>query len=77
MRTLYQSIRLVLDDLDSTCTTKHHGTSKNDMELNYFPIVASYCSDISEGKDVSGFPRGLSVRRIGIRCLSAMKDIRQ
>lgn len=75
MPTLHQRMRIVLADLDSTCTVGFLARLKNNMELNRFAIRSSHCCNISVGKNVSGIRHVLSVRRPCVRYWSAMEDI--
>lgn len=62
MYTFHQSMRMILDDQEPTCISGFLDRSKSSTELNRFHILASYCREISKGKDVSEVRHKLSVR---------------
>lgn len=71
-------MRIVLDDVESICTARFHVRSKSNMELDCFPILASYYYFvIRENEKVSGIRQRFLMRRPCIRYLSKMDDLRQ
>lgn len=77
MRILLQSMVMVLDNLESTCTPVFQAISNSNMKLYFFAILTSYCGEIPGGKDISGIWYVLSVRRSCLGCLSTIQDIRK
>lgn len=76
-RILHQSMRLVLDGLESCCTTGFGVVAKNDIELNWFAILALYCFDFREENNKSEIRNNFSLRNPCVRSLSMMKNIQQ
>lgn len=76
VRTLHQSLCMVLGVLVSTCTTGFAAESEINIKLNCFRTLASYCCDIREGKGTSGIQHGLSVRRSYVRYVKTKEHIR-
>lgn len=68
---------MVLEDLEATCTARFHARWKNNVELNCFPVLTSYCCDVFDVKNVTRIRYGLSVRRAPVRCLRKMEDRRK
>lgn len=76
-RILHGFMRMILGDLESSCTAPLGTRKKSNVELNLFHIHAFYYSDICKGKDVSWIRYARSVRRQCVRCLSKLEDIPQ
>lgn len=77
IRTLHESVGMILDDLDSTCIAGFLARLKRKMELNYLSIMTFYFGGINEGKDISEIRQKHSVRRQCARCLIMMEHIRR
>lgn len=77
MLILHRSMRMVLDEQGPSCKVTSDSKTRNTVELSFFPILASYCCDIPEGKGISAIRHCLFVQKPSVRCLSTMKDIRQ
>lgn len=75
VRAMSQYMRMVLEDLASSCTAGFHDRWKSSMKLNYFSSFVFYCYDIPRGLYVSVTRQELSVRRPYARHLSTMKNI--
>lgn len=65
--------RMILDDLEFSCTPIFGTGKKCNMDLNCLPILASYFCDILKARDVGAIRRGLSLRRPCVRCLKTME----
>lgn len=76
IRIVYQSMRMVLDVLESSCTVRFGDKSKSNTELDCLPNLASCCCYILKGKHISGIRHSLSVRRVRVRCSRTMEDLR-
>lgn len=77
MRALHQSICMVLDDLEPTCSAEFPARSNSNIYLNCVPILASYFCENRKGKDCSEIRHERSVRRPCDSCLRTMEDIQQ
>lgn len=75
MGNLHGAILQVLQPLAACSQTGFLARCREDEEWNCFPTIASYCSDIPEGKDVSGILHGTLVKKPCIRCTASMDDI--
>lgn len=53
MSILQESMSMVLDNLESSYTTRSGAGMITIVELNCFPILLFYCCDITETKDES------------------------
>lgn len=70
-------MRTVLAYPDSICIAQLPARSKSNMELSCFFILASFCCDSPEGRNISGTRHGLSMRRPYVRRLGTKEDVRQ
>lgn len=61
------SMGTVADNLGSCYTARFGATSKSKVKLNCFLVLASYCCDITDGREVDVIQYGLSMRRPGLR----------
>lgn len=77
MRILHRSLRMVLDGPGPSYTAVFRATTERNVELNCFPILASYYCDIHKGKNVSRIRQSPPVRRSCIKFLSTMEYIRE
>lgn len=77
MRTLQQSMSMILDELESGDMAGSRTGSKRNMELNCFLIFASCSYVISEVKYISGVRQRVFVRRRCVRCLKTIEKIRR
>lgn len=68
---------MVPDDLESSCSTVSAARTMNNLELDWFPILALYCCDNSEGKVIGCTRQGMTVRTPCARRLSTLEDIQQ
>lgn len=64
MRTLHKSMCMFPDYQKSTFTAGCLARSKRSSALNCFLSLATYCCDVSQGRDVSATRQGFSVRRL-------------
>lgn len=52
-RILHRSIPMIVDDLESSCTTGFGSITKSNFYLNCLPVLLSYCCNFLEGKHIS------------------------
>lgn len=54
MPILHWTIPLSLDDLNPSCTAVIGSRTRNNVELDLFPVRDSNCCDFTYGKDITG-----------------------
>lgn len=66
-----RSMYMILDELESPCTTEPDGRARRNMKLIRFPILAFYCINLSKKNDVTGARHGIYFRR---HCVPVFKN---